>query len=300
MGLILQLPVEVLWEAGNIRRRKGNPVKAHTVPVRPFSFRPFAVLILALFGIMVFGLPASSRTLAPGVESQEATAGKHSKKQEKVEVAYPEAVGEATRNAIPDGKASLYVLRPWKVVGSAGCFTIYTDNQLWGCLPNGRYFYDSLSTGEHFFTRERGCDDVQVEAGHTYYAVLSAGGWGGNGGLKLLSVAEGEEQRKKLSLDPYRWLLNQYHANWASLKIGMSSSETMKLLNMADGGTEGSFELPGGMFFHGVGGGFFWTGTGKGVATYTGVLGYKLVFRDRAVAAKVDAPPAAMIRNCPK
>jgi hypothetical protein len=153
--------------------------------------------------------------------------------RKKADISYPEAAEEARQNTPPTGDASVYVLRPRKILGMAACLFLQLDNRTWGGLDNGQYSWDPLSPGEHSFKR-LGSVSLQADAGKTYYIVLSAGGLG-PGGVKVVSQQEGENIRRTLSLNPNRWLLRQYLANWPSVRLGMTVAEVKALLRMSDG-----------------------------------------------------------------
>jgi len=160
---------------------------------------------------------------------------KHTKAQQIAQSSYPAAVEEAKLNAPPTGYASIYYLRPKSIVGKAVCFWLEVDKRTWGGLANGQYSWDPLSPGEHSFQRTiKGGVSLNAEPGKTYYAVISAGGLGG-GGVKFVSPEEGEKIKGKLSLNPDRWLLRQYLANWPSVRLGMTLPEVEQLITISEG-----------------------------------------------------------------
>jgi hypothetical protein len=103
-----------------------------------------------------------------------------------------------------------------------------------------------LQAGEHFFRRAGSPISLRAEPGKTYYVVISAGGLA-SGGVKFVSPDEGEKLMKKLPINPDRWLLRQYLANWSSVRVGMSLAEVTSLIS-----PEGSFLGYGLTFKNGV------------------------------------------------
>jgi hypothetical protein len=232
---------------------------------------------------------------------QVAAPQKPTRAQQKAELSYPEAVDEARRNVPPAGFASIYVLRPSKVVGLVGCFVLEVDHRIWGGLANGQYSWDILSPGEHFFDRTmKGGVSLDAQAGRTYYVVISAGGLG-TGGVRSVSPTEGEKIRRSLSLNPDRWLLRQYLANWASVRVGMTFAEVQHLVQMSEGH---SVTIVGGdMAFHGVtiDGDILITEVGRKEKEYrfNSMLGYNLTFVNEILTEKHDGQGSADRHGCP-
>jgi hypothetical protein len=225
-----------------------------------------------------------------------AAAEQPTKSQKKAEISYPEADQEARLNAPPAGDASLYVLRPWKLLGAAGCFGLEVDKKSWGALLNGQYSWDPLSPGEHSFVRFGKGVSLRAEPGQTYYLVISAGSMTG-GGVRFVSPKEGEKIRKKLSLNPDRWLLRQYLANWSSVRVGMKLEDVQRLIRMS----EGEFFYESGSEVKPI------PGTGLGAIVGTGdvfrfrsMLGYSVTFRNGILAERHDpqAPTVPDGRGC--
>jgi hypothetical protein len=154
---------------------------------------------------------------------QEPPQKKLTKDQSKAEESFPAAVAEAEANRPPDGWASMYVLHPHSMQGMMGCFGLIIDSQPWGALPQNTYAWDPVKPGVYQFlkTGSKGTP-IKIEAGKTYYALLTVGGFS-SGGFKFLSADEGEKLRKKLALWPGRWLLRQYRANWSKVQPGKTT-----------------------------------------------------------------------------
>ena len=250
--------------------------------------------------IVVIALVAAAPEL--GNASQE-----HTKAQRHAAESYPDAVEEAQRNIPPSGYASLYVLRPSRIPGIAVCWFVNVDGKAWGGLANGQYSWDPLPPGEHIFTRanKKGVS-VTAEPGNTYYVVVSAGGIGG-GGVALISPEAGEKMRKKLSLNPDRWLLRQYVANWSSLSLGISFDEAQQRLRFSEGQfafLEGTkldpiVIAPNGSGIAGI------VGTGREMS-FRSMLGYRLTFKPPSsgsgyvLSEKTDGLPAGVdTHGCP-
>ena len=231
------------------------------------------------------------------VASIPAQAQKVTKSQQEAERSYPEAVEEARRNSPPTGAAGLYVLRPSKIVGIAGCFYLEIDRKTWGGLGNGQYTWDILPAGEHSLKRTvNGAVSLKAEPGKTYYVVISPGGFA-TGGVKIVSPEEGEKIKSSLSLNPDRWLLRQYLANWPSVQVGMTLDQVQHLIHMSEG--HSSFEdgvelkeIPG-TGWAAIG------GTGKKI-NFTSMLGYRLTFVNGILTEKHDDQSAGLdSRGCP-
>ena len=214
--------------------------KDETIPVTGNKSRLFkGTRILLALTVAVFA--GSQAATGPAAAEEKLT-----KAQKTAEGSYPEAVEEAARNAPPAGQASIYFLRPQSLVGSAVCFSLEVDHSTWGGLGNGQYSWAPLSPGEHSFKRTvRGEVSLNADPGKTYYVVISAGGIG-TGGVKFVSPEKGEKMKSKLSLNPDLWLLRQYLANFASVRVGMTLEEVQHLLRMSEGS---SVSRPEGFFF---------------------------------------------------
>lgn len=170
---------------------------------------------------------------------------KESKKQQKIEALFPEAAAEAEANTPPAGYASLYVLRPSGILGMAGGFYLSIDHEIWGCLNNGQFSWDPLSPGQHTFSRtslRTSTVQIAAEPGKTYYAVLTPNT------AKVISAEEGEKLRRRLSLNPQRWLYRQYLSNWPAVHIGMKAHDVAQLIRISDGQVYEEGPQGGGLF----------------------------------------------------
>ena len=232
----------------------------------------------ALLALTVAALVGIERATAQVVAREKPTSA-----HQKADLSYPEAAEEARRNTPPAGGASMYVLRPSKTLGMVGCFFLELDDRTWGGLANGQYSWDPLSPGAHSFKRTvRGRVSLQAEAGKTYYVVISAGGLG-TGGVKFVSQEEGEKIRRKLSLNPDRWLLRQYLANWSSVHVGMTLEEVKHFLRLSEGPAIFEGEPKGGLTF-----------------SFRSMLGYFLHFENGILTAKLDNSAAGLDSHlCP-
>jgi hypothetical protein len=231
-----------------------------------------------LLALMVVGFVASATGLAVAQE-------KSTRAQKNADVSYPEAVEAAARNVPPPGEASMYVLRPSSIVGSAGCFSLEVDHSTWGGLGNGQFSWAPLSPGEHFFKRTvKGEVSLNAEPGKTYYMVLTPGGLG-TGGVRFVSAEEGAKMKSKLSLNPDQWLLREFLANWHSVRIGMTLNEVQHLVHLS----EGSRYLEEGPRLQqmGTSGLVAILGT-KTVFRFNSMLGYSLTFEDETLTEKQD------------
>lgn len=240
---------------------------------------PGVMLTLAIF----VSLPAvpNIQGQAPGSDA------------EKLESAFPSASTEAQANKPPPNYGSIYVLRPKSSLGALGCFGLTIDGKLWGSLNNGEYAWDPISPGDHVMGRARPKQyHLHVDAGKTYYIVISAGGLG-TGGVKFISEAEGEKIRHKLRLNESRWLLHQYLANWPKIRIGMNFAEVSSLLKM-----DSMYRLDF-SYMYASNGAISQFGNGNisipvvpvdKVSVYrSDVIWYSLTFRDDMLIAKRDA-----------
>lgn len=214
---------------------------------------------------------------------------KETNKQQKIEALFPEAAAEAEANTPPSGYASLYVLRPSGIVGMAVDWCLDIDSQQWGGLGAGQFSWDPLSPGDHNLARTFKSVALHAEPGKTYYAALNAGT------VKFLTPEDGEKMRKKLSLNPTRWLARQYFANWLSVQIGMKAEDVERLIRMSDG--QAYIERPEGSrgVFKGIA---YVRDEPAGVPTdaslfrfNSAAIGYQLTFTYGVLTGKADAAP---------
>jgi hypothetical protein len=86
----------------------------------------------------------------------------------------PEMKQQALSFTPPPGKAGIYVVRPFKMVGGAVLTGISLDYQVFGVLHTSSYLYGTVSPGQHTLRssdKQFGFEVVPftVEAGKNYY-----------------------------------------------------------------------------------------------------------------------------------
>lgn len=116
----------------------------------------------------------------------------------------PATAQENTNTApvAPSDKATVYVYRYKKYVGSALEPSVYCDEVQLARMDNGRFFVMHLSPGKHTFRstdRQTGIE-INVEAGREYYirVDISPGFFKGQGALTLMQNEQGAYEIKKL------------------------------------------------------------------------------------------------------
>jgi hypothetical protein len=121
----------------------------------------------------------------------------------------PPGSNDLTQQALtfspPPGKANLYVIRPYNVVGSVGLWTVTLDFNEIGTVGLRSYLYGAIAPGEHVLGPTiQGTSPNRLkftaEAGRNYFFKVtpnfSFAGWG----FDALDEAEGRERVQEYTL----------------------------------------------------------------------------------------------------
>jgi hypothetical protein len=105
----------------------------------------------------------------------------------------------------PPGKAGIYVIRPYHMLGAAVLNNISLDYQVFGALGTSSYLYGTVSPGLHTLRSSLGAGSMEVvpftvEAGKNYYFEAGASLTANTILIKSISETDGQAYVRKFKL----------------------------------------------------------------------------------------------------